>query len=516
MTRAIIGGIFAVIIAITAFVMTHATTSSVDSQVRKRLKQRAATASVLSQDTAALDGLRVQGWVRRRATLQSIVDTINETSRKRRADKARKAFADIKAQAKKAEPRAVLIAFVDTKGNVVAHTDHKFPPPELWKEGDKLRPQNRGLELAMAAEKGDRRVVSEYWKDPKFGLLRVGIAPVTDFVENKREVKVGRKKTVEITEQKEKLVGALVLGYAVDQAYVQARSSLLGADVAYFFDDTAGTSSFETANGDEDTGKRSELTAALKENAMAKQALAKGYTDVTLLDVGGKQYYASAVRLPRFPTENELGKGYTPVKAGALVLVPVSDATFAEGKITTSTWVVALVAVLLGIIALVVVSTRIVHQADMIESGVNEITNGNLDYSFRPVGAELDGLAHSLNVMLSRLLGRPEPGEEEYDENGNVVMPGRLQFETELSSKDEEIVKLAQEPEQEYYNRIFQEYSSARESVGESVENLSFDNFVTKLRVNEASLKSKYQCERIRFKVVVKDGKVSLKPVPIV
>lgn len=516
MTRAIIGGILAVVIVATAFIMASTATSGVDSQVRKRLKKRAETASVLSQDTAALDGLRVQGWVRRRATLQAIVDTLNEKSRKQRAEKRNQAFASIKAQIQKGEPRPVLIAFVDTEGHVVAHSEHKFPPADLWKDGSKLRPQFRGLNLVMAKNKRDRRVISEYWNDPKFGLLRVGIAPVTDFVETKREVPAGRKKTITITEQKEQLVGALVMGYAVDQAYVQGRSELLGAEVAYFWGDTAGTSSFKTDNREEDTGKRADLTSALHDKGLAKQALAKGYTEVTLLSVGGAEYYASAVRLPRFPTEVELGKDYAPMKAGALVLVPVGDAMFAEGKITTATWVVALVAALLGIIAVMVVSTRIMHQVDVIEVGVNEVSNGNLDYSFRPVGSELDGLAHSLNVMLARLLGRPEPGEEEYDEDGNVVMPGKLQFETELSGQDEEIVKLAQEPETEYYNRIFREYCSARESVGESIEDVSFESFVTKLRVNEASLKAKYQCQSIRFKVVVKEGKVSLKPVPIV
>ena len=72
---------------------------------------------------------------------------------------------------------------------------------------------------------------------------------------------------------------------------------------------------------------------------------------------------------------------------------------------------------------------RLIAQVDQIELGVTDIINGNVDRTFRPVGPELDGLANGLNVMLARLLGRPEPGEEEFDEEGNPIIPGRVEFE---------------------------------------------------------------------------------------
>ena len=77
-------------------------------------------------------------------------------------------------------------------------------------------------------------------------------------------------------------------------------------------------------------------------------------------------------------------------------------------------------------------------------------------------------------------------------------------------------LSLAQEPEPTYYNRIYNEYIQARQQVGESVAGISYENFVTKLRFNESNLKSTYQCSAVRFRVVVKDDKVTLKPVPIV
>src|SRR5262245_18247547 len=70
-------------------------------------------------------------------------------------------------------------------------------------------------------------------------------------------------------------------------------------------------------------------------------------------------------------------------------------------------------ALLIAILAMLITARLILNRAEEIELGVNEIINGNIDYTFQPVGADFDGLANGLNVMLARLLGRPEPGEED-------------------------------------------------------------------------------------------------------
>jgi hypothetical protein len=147
---------------------------------------------------------------------------------------------------------------------------------------------------------------------------------------------------------------------------------------------------------------------------------------------------------------------------------------------------------------------------------VIDIINGNLDRTFRPVGLELDGLANGLNVMLARLLGRPEPGEEEFDEDGNQIIQGRVEFDEGdgAPAPDPDLAALAQESEPDYYKRVYTEYVAARKASGHPDE-VSFENFIAKLKVNEGKLKAQYQCRAVRFRVVMKDGKVTLKPVPI-
>ncbi len=180
-------------------------------------------------------------------------------------------------------------------------------------------------------------------------------------------------------------------------------------------------------------------------------------------------------------------------------------------------------ALAIALVGLYLSHRRLIAQVDQIELGVTDIINGNVDRTFRPVGQELDGLANGLNVMLARLLGRPEPGEEEFDDEGNPILQGRVEFEdgdgagagagTALAS-DLDLTALAQESEPDYYKRVYTEYLAARRSTGNPDE-VSFENFIAKLKVNEGKLKAQYQCRAVRFRVVVNDRKVTLKPVPI-
>jgi aminoglycoside/choline kinase family phosphotransferase len=112
--------------------------------------------------------------------------------------------------------------------------------------------------------------------------------------------------------------------------------------------------------------------------------------------------------------------------------------------------------------------------------------------------------------------GRPEPGEEEFDEDGNPIIQGRVEFDEGDGppAPDPDLAALAQESEPDYYKRVYTEYLAARRASGHPDE-VSFENFIAKLKVNEGKLKAQYQCRAVRFRVVMKDGKVTLKPVPI-
>jgi hypothetical protein len=156
---------------------------------------------------------------------------------------------------------------------------------------------------------------------------------------------------------------------------------------------------------------------------------------------------------------------------------------------------------------------------DRIESGVAEVINGNRDYSFDSPSKDLEGLANGLNVMLARLLGRPDPSDDDLgssDDGNGQAWGGELSVADATGPQTTpEVQALAEEPEDAYIKRTFDEYIAARKQTNESNEGLTLDGFAQKLKQNEAALKKKHGARMVRFKVVVKNGQTTLKPYPI-
>jgi len=309
-------------------------------------------------------------------------------------------------------------------------------------------------------------------------------------------------------------LGTLIIAYSLTAVEAQNQQKLLGADVAYFYGDKVTATSFARQEGGQEM--QSQLVVPLFTDGLAATALEKGLADLKTIEIGGEVYIATAGRLPRFSTK-DFPSDYPKVVAGALVAMSLSEAMAPLGTVKMGILLVGFGSLIIALLTMFITAKRILGPLDEIELGVSDIINGNLEHHFQPVGSDLDGLANALNVMMARLLGRPEPGEEEYDDDGNIVQGASLAFDSEgLSPQDAEAMALAQEPEASYWDRVFNEYIAARQQAGESIEGIELESFKIKLRSNENKLKGKYQCRAVRFKVVTKDGKVILKPVPIV
>src|SRR5262249_3310201 len=205
----------------------------------------------------------------------------------------------------------------------------------------------------------------------------------------------------------------------------QHDKALLGTEIAYYDGTRVVATSFTKGQtSEEDTGKGKSLTEVAKSGKVSPSS---GQQRVS---VDGSPYIAAAVTMPRsFSNPKRMPKDYPPVTAQAMVLSPVSDTANTSGTIKLFILLLGAGALGISLVGLYLSHRRLVAQVDQIELGVTDIINGNVDRTFRPVGLELDGLANGLNVMLARLLGRPEPGEEEFDEEGNPIIPGRVEFE---------------------------------------------------------------------------------------
>jgi hypothetical protein len=319
-------------------------------------------------------------------------------------------------------------------------------------------------------------------------LYRVGAAPIR----NKSGV----------------IVGALLVGYNASASDAQSDRDKLGTEVAYFLDGKIHASSFKKEGGE--SAEEKALAASLF-GGLAESAVAGNMTTQQQVRIGNEDFLAAAGPLPGNLTKS---------KSGYVVLASLTAAHANLGGVEFLVITLGFIALLVAVGAAVGTAMRFLQPLDRIETGVAEVINGNRDYSFDTPSKDFEGLANGLNVMLARLLGRPDPSDDELgggDDGRSERWGGELSVDASTTGPQTspELAALAEEPEEAYLKRTFDEYVAARKQTGEGVEGLTFEGFTTKLKQNEAGLKKKHNARLVRFKVVVKNGQVTLKPYPI-
>ncbi|HWE27789.1 MAG TPA: MXAN_5187 C-terminal domain-containing protein, partial [Polyangia bacterium] len=310
------------------------------------------------------------------------------------------------------------------------------------------------------------------------------------------------------------VAGALIVGFVASGMEAAADRDKLGTDVAFFLDGKIRASSFAKSGGE--SAEEVDLSKELFDGAhMADAAAAGQMTKPTIVKITGDDFLAAAGPLP-----GNLTRG----KSGFVVLTSLTAAHANIGSVSMLVFVLGLVALLVAVGAAVLTALRFLSPLDKIESGVAEVINGNRDYSFDTPSKDFEGLANALNVMLARLLGRPDPSDDELgssdagDDSGQQQRwGGELTVDPSATGPhtSPEVLALAEEPEATYLRRVYDEYVAARLQTGEGAEGLNFDGFAQKLQQNELGLRKKYNARLVRFKVLVKNGQTTLKPYPI-
>ena len=512
MSRTVIWVVVAgVIMALTAIAF-FVTSASYEERAREDSAAQLRRAYQVIQHLGQLQSIDVSNKAERLASQPWFVSAINLSGDDRKRE-ATLGFQRFMADEKQGVVRPDIIALVDRKGELLAMHEVPAVVPKLWlapRDDKQPRPAGAAGEdaadtiipaLDMVLRK--RVIISDIWY---YGdkILKIGVAPIVD-----PYIKVEKNEL-----ESKSIIGAIVIAYAQTSKSALQDKGLLGTEIAYYDANRVVASSFTRGTGgDEDTAKSKQLSELLARGALSETLNGQRVT------VGDTAYLAAVVKLPRAATRAlPAPPEYPPVTAGAVVLSPLLPSPEAW-KIKLFVMVLGLGALAIAMLGLYLSHRRLVAQIDQVEIGVTDIINGNVDRTFRPVGEELEGLSNGLNVMLARLLGRPEPGEEDFDDEGNPIIPGRVEFEEgegegAAPATDPDLAALAQESEPDYYKRVYTEYLAARRATGHPDE-VSFENFIAKIKVNEGKLRAQYQCRAVRFRVITKDGKVSLKPVPI-
>jgi hypothetical protein len=165
---------------------------------------------------------------------------------------------------------------------------------------------------------------------------------------------------------------------------------------------------------------------------------------------------------------------------------------------------------------------------EAIEAGIHEVIGGNFEYTFPFTHREElpRSMAQSLTIMKAVLLGQPLPEDVEAAANWGVDIRGDSEellaevaqpAESASGASAIETIAAAEVKESvtDYYRRLFKEYCDARQANGEDVSAITYVKFVEKLARTEKSLRDKYSCKQIRFRVEKKDKQIVLVPIKV-
>jgi hypothetical protein len=483
MHRMKIGLIAAALLLIFTALFYFSVTNTLVASATRDVDERVARGQRIHQQISRLGGLDLANLAMeksRRPTVLAAVSRTEETARRQASYEECDAInAALSTEGRKAD----IVLVLDAHGKVVARDLN----PNSDENGDDYKSK---YPAADAALKG--HAVKDVWT-LKGRMTEVGLAP--------------------ILRSDGTPAGALLVGYVLSAKKAQERRDLLGSEIAFFHAGKVHTSSFVTpGTGEkEDVGKNQALVNVLFAGPeLAKQALSKeAPTEVHHYQIENQDYAVVAAPLPA---------NYADRTSGVLLLSSVSSATDRAKAGGTPVLMLGLLAILVAVVASVMTAKRFMKPLDSIELGVNEVMNGNIDYTFKPVGPDFEGLSNSLNVMLARLLGRDEPNEDAVEEEETEVEKWKAEsmvIDEGDGAPSPGGQALGQESEASYYPRLYNEYLAALRAGGKTSEGVSVQQFMAKLRLAEAGLKQKWTCKMVRFQMVQQGDQIVFRAIRI-
>jgi len=479
-----IGLIAAVIMAGLTAVFHVAITSSLKDSERQNVEARVARAQRVFRDISQLHGLKLANLAAANARAPGVLAVFDKKDAAARQSAAYEISERLNQQLKQEARKADIVAILDPSGKIV---------------GRDLNPNaDVGVDLRS--------------KYPAVGQALQGVAVKDVWTWQDRVYEVA---VAPVEKADNSIIGGLLLAWAVSATTAQNDRDLLDADIGFFHSGKVYASSFVSSadKSKEDVAKSQALNNLLfTGDKLAEAALQKGTpTEVKVWEIEGHEFAAVASPMPG---------NFADKTSGFVVLASLSEGM---GNVRAAGMKVlwfGLLSILAAISVAALTARRFISPLDEIELGVAEVINGNIDYAFKPVGQDFEGLSNSLNVMLARLLGREEPDEEaveEEEEGGKKVWKAEAMVidDSDGSASPTTVAALAEEGEAAYYPRLYNEYVSSLRKLGQPSEGMSVLAFMAKLSLTEAGLREKWECKVVRFQLAVQGSQISFRPVKI-
>lgn len=143
---------------------------------------------------------------------------------------------------------------------------------------------------------------------------------------------------------------------------------------------------------------------------------------------------------------------------------------------------------------------------------------GNIEPKPMPVDSETSSAPRPLSgeIFVGNELSYGDVGEMIEDERGEGYNPDATMVASLEQIEELDRAKLAaKSSDLDDIRKLFDKYIGMRLDNGESIENLNFDNFLEKIKNTKADLIKKGNYTDVRFDVIIKNGKVTLKANPV-
>ena len=482
MQRMKIGLIAAVVLAGLTALFYVVITDALKESVRKDVESRVARAQRIYRDISQLSGLKLANLASERARSSAVLAVFEKADPAVRQQAAYETCEAQNQQLKQENRKADIVAILDASGKIV---------------GRDLNP-NADVGLDLLA------------KYPAVGQALKGAAvkDVWTWQDRVHEVAVAPVRKADNS-----VAGAMMFAWVVSAVTARANRDLLDTDIGFFHEGKLYASSFvsDVDKSKEDVGKSQALSNLLFSGTKLAEGALKEPTRVTDWANEGREFLVVAAPVPG---------NFADKTSGFAVLASLSEGMVGVHAAGMKILWLGLLAIVIALIASVMTARRFIAPLDKIELGVAEVINGNIDYTFKPVGQDFEGLSNSLNVMLARLLGREEPNEEAVEEEEDGGTPKWKAEAMVIEDADgrapaETVAALAGEAEAAYYPRLYGEYVAVLQKLGQPTEGMSVLAFMAKLSLTEAGLREKWECKVVRFLLAAKGDQISFRPVKI-
>lgn len=436
----------------------------------------------LLQRSWRLSALEFVEQVRDRAETREVRTTFNaldQESRRRSAfDRVEGIAAWFQDPARGRGGRPDIVLITDETGRVIARDNdiNRMNGTSIVSELPSLR---RVLDRGLA--------VHDVWqKEDDDKLLQVAIAPVRN--------------------QEGGQIGAVLVGYDISNGLAEREADVFGHEVAFLREGGIYSSSLEQSQVG---ALRSFLFDTMGDDTTA--ALQRGVSSPWSTELAGAEFVGVTASLPETPS----------VDMGIAIL-----ANRTEQMALAETATVILILMAVGLIFVLIygflIGTSLIRPIEEIEEGVLTVINGRTDHRIDIESAEFGGLAYRINQLINVFTGVEETDAEGRSAGGGSAWEGAAaptagqpNGGAEEGGDDPAAAQLAAEPEEQYRQRIYDEYVAAKQGVGEDVSNIGKDRFLSRLDKNAENLKKKHGCRMVRFEVQTKGSQVILRPVII-